>query len=259
MTSALRAEWTKLRSLRSTWWALTAVFGLTVALGAFFSAGSSTDVDVAGGGDNDIVRDSLVGVYLGQIGVVAFATVAITSEYATRLVLATFSATPRRGTVLVAKAILVGGTVLAVGLAAAATAFVLGQELLRGGGFVPPAYPEQTLGDGPAQRAVVGSALFLCALAVLSLAVGAIVRHAAAVISILLGLLFVPLIVAPLLPEQTRELVQQTAPGAGVAVQQTVDRSDALPIGPWAGLGVTAAWAAGALLVALWLIHRRDA
>jgi ABC-2 type transport system permease protein len=255
----LRAEGTKLRTLRSTLWALAAVYGLTVGLGAFFSAGSSTDVAVAGGGDNDIVRDSLVGVYLGQIGVVAFATVAITSEYATRLILATFAATPRRGTVLGAKAILVGGTVLAVGLVAGATAFVLGQHLLRGGGFVPPAYPEVTLADGPAQRAVVGSALFLCALALLSLGVGAILRHAAAAISVLLALLFVPLIVAPLLPDQTREIVQQATPGAGLAVQQTVDRSDALPIGPWSGLGVTFAWAAVALLVALWLVRRRDA
>jgi ABC-2 type transport system permease protein len=259
VTRALRAEWTKLRTLRSTWWALTAVFGLTVGLGAFFSAGSSTDVDVAGGGDNDIVRDSLVGIYLGQIGVVAFATVAITSEYATRLILATFAAMPRRGTVLGAKALLVGGTVLAVGLAAAVTAFALGQELLRGGGFVPPAYPEVTLADGHAQRAVVGSALHLCALALLSLGVGAILRHAAATISFLLALLFVPLIVAPLLPEQTRELVQQTTPGAGFAVQQTVERGDALPIGPWTGLGVTFAWAAASLLLAFWLVRRRDA
>lgn len=259
MTRALRAEWTKLRTLRSTWWALTAVFGLTVALGAFFSAGSSTDVDVAGGGDNDIVRDSLVGVYLGQIGVVAFATVAITSEYGTRLILATFAATPRRARVLVGKAILVGGTVLTVGLVACATAFVLGQRLLRDGGFVSPAYPEVNLGDGPAQRAVVGSALFLCALALLSLGVGAILRHGAAAISVLLALLFVPLVVAPLLPEQTREVVQQTTPGAGLAVQQTVDRADALPIGPWSGIGVTFAWAAAALLVALVLIRTRDA
>jgi ABC-2 type transport system permease protein len=255
----LRAEWTKLRSVRSTGWALLAIVGLTVGLGAFFSALAETNVARAGAGDNDIVRDSLVGAYLGQIGVVAFATLAITSEYATGLILATFTAMPRRGAVLAAKALLVCATVLAVGLSASVASFVLGQHLLHGGGFVPPAYPYATLGDGPVQRAVLGTALFLGALALLSLGVGAVVRHSVTAVSVLLGLLFVPLVVAPLLPEDARELVQQSTPGAGLAVQQTVERADNLPIDPWAGVGVTFAWAAGALLLALVLIRRRDA
>ena len=237
------------------------LFGMTVGFGVALAAGSSSTGPAVAGvtGDNDLVRDSLIGVYLGQFAVVAFATLAITSEYTTRMILATFSAVPRRGRVLVAKAIVVGGTVLIVGLAAATTAFHFGQQLLRDGGYAPPGYPEWTLGDGPAQRAVVGSALFLAALALLSLGVGAIIRHSAATISTLLALMFVPLIAAPVLPEHIRELVQRATPGAGFAVQQTVARDDALPIAPWAGLAVTFAWAAAALLVALLLIRRRDA
>ena len=53
--------------------------------------------------------------------------------------------------------------------------------------------------------------------------------------------------------------MQKTSPGAGFAVQQTVARDDALPIGPWAGLGVTFTWAAAALLLAMVLIRVRDA
>ena len=56
-----------------------------------------------------------------------------------------------------------------------------------------------------------------------------------------------------------REVVQKASPGAGFAVQQTVARDDALPIGPWAGLGVTFAWAAAALLVGVVVIRVRDA
>jgi ABC-2 type transport system permease protein len=258
MTGALRAEWTKLRTIRSTKWTLLAIFGLTVALGAALAAGSEAAVAGAGG-DNDLVRDSLVGVYAAQFAVVAFAVLAITSEYATHMILATFVAVPRRARVLVAKALLVGGTVLIVALATSTTAFVVGQQLLRDGGYSPPGYPAWSLDDGPAQRAVVGSALFLAALALLSLGVGTVLRHTAAAITTLLALLFVPLVFAPLLPEHTRELVQQVTPGAGFAVQQTVPRDDALPIGPWTGLGVTFAWAAGALLLALFLIRKRDA
>ena len=258
MMRALRAEWTKLRTIRSTTWTLLAIFGLTVGLGAVLAAGSESTPPGAGG-DNDLVRDSLVGSYAAQFAVVAFGVLAITSEYATRMILATFTVVPERGRVLVAKVLLVGGTVLVVALATATTAFVLGQQLLRDGGYSPPGYPAWSLDDGPAQRAVLGTALLLTALALLSLGVGAIVRHTALAITSLLALLFIPLVFAPLLPERTRELVQQVTPGAGFAVQQTVAREDALPIGPWTGLGVSFAWAAGALLLALVLIRRRDA
>jgi ABC-2 type transport system permease protein len=256
VTRVLRAEWTKLRTVRSTRWALLTIVGLTIGLSVFLASGSSS---MGGGGDNDIVRDSLIGVYLAQFAVVAFGVLAITSEYATRMIQTTFTAMPRRGRVLLAKALLVGSVVLVVGLAASMTAFLVGQRILRGNGYGPPGYPEWTLHDGPAQRAVFGSALLLTAIALLSLAVGAILRHSAAAISALLALLFVPLIFAPTLPEHTRELVQQATPGAGFAVQQTVARGDAIPIGHWTGLGVTFAWAAGALLLALFLVRRRDA
>jgi hypothetical protein len=252
----LGAEWTKLRTVRSQRWTLLAILGLTVGLSLFFAAGSES---MGGGGDNDLVRDSLVGVYLAQFAVVAFGVLAITSEYATGLIHATFTAMPRRGRVLLTKAVLVGGAVLAAGLASSLTAFLAGQRLLRDNGYGPPGYPEWTLQNAPAQRAVFGSALLLAAIALLSLGVGAILRHSAAAISALLALLFVPLIFAPTLPEHTRELVQRATPGAGFAVQQTMARGDALPIAPWTGLGVTFAWAAGALLLALVLIRRRDA
>jgi hypothetical protein len=129
--------------------------------------------DGPGPGDNDIVRDSLVGVYLAQFAVVTFGVLAITSEHATGMIHTTFTAMPRRGRVLLAKALLVGGTVLALALASSLTAFFVGQRLLRDNGYAPPAYPEWTLQDGPAQRAVFGSALLLTAIALLSLGVGA--------------------------------------------------------------------------------------
>jgi ABC-2 type transport system permease protein len=252
----LSAEWTKLRTVRSARWTLLAILGLTVGLSLLLASGSSS---TGGGGDNDLVRDSLVGVYLALFAVVAFGVVAITSEYATGLIHATFTAMPRRARVLLAKALLVGLSVLLVGLVASTTSFVVGQRVLRDNGYTGPGYPHWTLHDGAAQRAVVGSALLLAAIALLSLAVGAILRHGAAAITTLLALLFAPLVFANTLPEGVRDVVQKASPGAGFAVQQTVERHDALPIGPWAGLGVTFAWAASALLLAVVLIRVRDA
>jgi hypothetical protein len=252
----LRAEWTKLCTVRSARWTQLAIFALTVGLTVLLTSGSHSTGD---GGDNDIMRDSLIGVYLAQFAVVAFGVLVITSEYATRMIHTTFIAMPRRGRVLLAKALLVGGAVFVVGLASSLAAFLVGQHVLRENGYDPPGYPDWTLDDGPAQRAVLGSALFLAAIALLSLGVGTILRHSAAAISVLLALLFVPLIIAPTLPEHARELVQKATPGAGFAVQQTVARDDAIPIGHWTGLGVTYAWAAGGLLLALVVIRRRDA
>ena len=110
MRGELRAEWTKLRTVRSTVWSLLAIPALTVGVGLLLVSGSSSSGG-PGAGDNDLVRDSLVGIYLAEFAVVAFAVVAITSEYATGLIHTTFTALPRRGRVLAAKAALVGAGV----------------------------------------------------------------------------------------------------------------------------------------------------
>jgi ABC-2 type transport system permease protein len=133
---ALRAEWVKLRTVRSTTWSLLLLAGVSVLFTAVLTGGSSTEGGSPGhGGDNDIVLDSLAGMWFGQIAAAVLAVLAITSEYSTRMIRATFAANPRRRTVLVAKAIVVTCVVLVVGLATSAACFQVGQWLLRGNGF----------------------------------------------------------------------------------------------------------------------------
>jgi ABC-2 type transport system permease protein len=261
VSGALHAEWIKLRSVRSTGWSLVAGFGLMLGLTALVCSSSTTTGGSPGHpGDNDIVRDSLGGVWLGQIPFVLLAVLAIAAEYSTGMIRTTFAADPRRWATIASKWTLVGALVLSTGLLASAASFVLGQSLLRGNGFnYQGGYDPVSLTDGPALRAVVGTALYLTALALLALGIAAIVRGTAAAISLVLGVVFVPLIAAGLLPERTGDLVLQATPIAGLASQQTVDRPDAIPMGPWAGLAVAFAYALGALIVALWLVRRRDA
>ena len=261
LPQAVAAEWIKLRSVRSSAWMLLAAFAFSL-LGTFLICyGTTTEGGSPGRpGDNDIVRDSLSGVWLGQILVAALAVLVVTSEYSTGTIRATFAALPRRRLVLVAKSLVTGVLVLTAGLLTAAACFLLGQSLLRANGFdYAGGYPHASLNEGPALRAVVGSGLYLTGLALLALGIAAIVRHTATAITAVLALIFVPPIAAGMLPEGLSELLQKFSPMAGLAVQETVERPDGLPIGPWAGLAVLGIYALGALVVAAWLIRRRDA
>jgi hypothetical protein len=265
---ALRAEWTKLRSVPSTFWLLLATVGSTIAFGLLVCS----SVDTAGGqpgcvpgapgcGDEDVVLNSLSGAYLGQIAVVALGVLAATTEYATGTIRSTFAAMPRRSRVVLAKVAVLAGSVLVAGLSASAASFLLGQPILHANGFIPAqGYPTVALGDAPAARAIFGTALYLGVIAVLAFAVGTIVRRAGSAIALVLAILYAPAVVSLMLAEPLRGWLQSASPMmAGLAVQRTVMRVDSVPIGTWAGLGVAAAWSAIALVVALWLVRRRDA
>jgi ABC-2 type transport system permease protein len=255
--TTIRMEWMKLRSAPGTAWSVLAMVGAMLLLTVLITAGSTTSGCVPGMvGDNDVVMDSLFGVYGAQIAVVTLAVMA--AEYGTGTIGATFLTEPRRRRVLAAKALVVGAVVLGIGLAVVPATYAIGRELLAGGGFDDSCgYTRAGLGE--LVRPLAGSALYLAALALLCLGVAAILRHSAAAVTAILALLFMPLIVAPVLPETASDWVLRIAPmSAGLAVQRTVDRADSVPIGEWVGLGVIGLWAAAALVVASWLVARRD-
>ena len=263
----LRAGWTKFRSVPSTTWLTLAGIGITVAFGLLICSA----VDTAGGtpgcapgrpgcGDEDVVLNSLGGAYLGQIPLVALGVLLATSEYATGTIRATFAAMPRRSGVVIANATLLIGVVLVARVAAAAASFLLGQPILHGNGFVPAqGYPFVSITDPAAARAILGTGIYLALVAVLAFGVGQITRRAGSGIAIVLGLLYGPAIVSLLMQDPLKTTVQQLSPMmAGLSVQATVARGDSVPIGALAGLGVAAAWAAAALLAAVWIVRRRD-
>lgn len=256
---ALQTEWTKLRSLRSTMWALLALLVLSLLLTTLNTGGASTE-RCDGVHCNDTVLESLAGIYLGQMAVAALAVLAITSEYTTGLIRTTFVANPRRHVVLLARAAVVVAVVLVVGGVTAVASFTLGQALLAGNGFTTAnGYPDLSLLDGPVARAVGGTAIYLAAVALLALGVGTIVRHTAGAISGVLGLMLIPVIAVNLVPENVGDWILRVTPIAGMAIQQTIEREDGLPLAPWTGLGVLVAWGVVACAIGLWLIVKRDA
>jgi ABC-2 type transport system permease protein len=254
---ALHAEWTKLRTVPGTPWLLAAAIALTVALGAAATA----PMNVSAASHQDTTKLSLTGINLGQAVIAVLAVLAVSSEYSTGMIRVTFAAMPRRPTVLAAKAAVVSGLTLATGAIAVLTCLLAGRLILPGNGFTPAhGYAPLSLADGPTLRAAVGSVLYLTLIALLSLGTATIVRDSGTAIGVVLGLLYLFPIIASVVtsPHWQRHLQQIGPMPAGLAIQATTNLRG-LPINPWAGLGVLAAWAAAALLAAGLLIRGRDA
>jgi ABC-2 type transport system permease protein len=258
MRLALRAEWTKLRTVAGTLWLLLSVIAATVALSV---AVTSVMTCGAVGCDDDTTKLSLTGVELGQALVTILAVLVISGEYSSGMIRTTLAAMPHRATVLAAKAVTLTGIVTAAGTVAVLGSLLAGRLILPGRGFTAArSYPPLSLADGPTLRATVGSILYLALIALLSLGVATVVRDSATSIGVVLGLLYVVPILAQVIGNpHGQRLLQQIGPmSAGLAVQATTDLRS-LPVSPWAGLGVTAGWAAAALLAAGLLLRIRDA
>ena len=206
---------------------------------------------------DDLVQLSLAGAAVGVLAAVALGALFMTAEFKRGMIRTTFAASPGRGRVLAAKAIVLGSATFGAGLVASVVAFLVSQASLRSTTRTP-GLPELSLADPTVLRAVVGTAALLALVAVLSLAVATIVRHTAVAIPVVILPLLVPSIVSTGLPLSAANWLTRLTPASGFAVQQTIERYDTA-IAPLVGLGVLAAYAAGALGVATVLLRRRDA
>jgi hypothetical protein len=214
--------------------------------------------------DDDMVEAALIGVIAGLMALIAVGVLFATSEYRRGMIRTTFVATPRRGRVLAAKAIVLGATSFVVGLVGAVGSFLLAIPVLRRQGFVAPAFPRPALTDGSVLRALLLTAAFMAGVAVVGLGIGMLLRHSAAAITITVLLVLAPLIVGIILPGASPKWLMYTTPAGGMATQRARPPTITLAepwalIGPWAGIGAVAAWVALALGLAWWQLRKRDA
>jgi ABC-2 type transport system permease protein len=240
--AALHAEWTKLRTAPGTAWLLLGIVAATVGLSATAAGALSCRTTC----DADLTKVSLLGVQLGQAVVAILAVLVIGNEYTTGMVRVSLAAVPRRTRLLAAKALVTAAAAGAAAAAGVAGSLLVGRLLLPAHEFL--------------WRPAIGSVLYLELIALLSLGLATAVRSPAAAAGIVLALLYAWPIVAKVVtdPAWSRRLEQIGPMSAGTAVQATKDLA-ALPIGPWAGLGVLALWALGGLLAGWLLLLRRDA
>ena len=250
MRLAVSAEWTKLRTVPGPGWLLLAAAAVTVALsaaaaGAMSCPSGQLDCVV------DAARVSLTGIQLGQAVIAVLAVLVIGEEYGTGLIRTTLTAMPGRLTVLAAKAVTLTGLVLVAGAVGVVGSLVAGRIAL------PLPF---SLTDASTLRAGAGSVLYLALIGLLSLGLATALRDSALSIGVVLSLLYLFPILALVIrdPRWVRRIEQAAPSSAGLAVQATRNLTS-LPIGPWAGLGVLALWAGGALLLGGLLLRWRDA
>ena len=261
LADALHAEWTKLRTLPGTGWLLLAAAVLTIAVSTALDAAATAAACPPAGCQADPVKLSLTGVQAGQVIVAIMAVLAVSGEYSTGMIRITLTAMPRRLTMLAAKAAVLAAPVLAVGAVAVLASVLAGRLILPGHGFTPAhGYAPLSLGTGPVLRAASGSVLYLVLIALLSLGIATAVRESAVAIGLVLGLLYLFPIVADVVGNQhwQRHLEQVAPMTSGLYIQATVNLRE-LPLTPWQGLGVLAAWAAGALIAGGLVLRFRDA
>jgi ABC-type transport system involved in multi-copper enzyme maturation permease subunit len=221
------------------------------------------------GGQDLTVTTFLVGTFAGLIALIVVAAMFITAEYRRGLIRTTLIASPRRGRVLAAKAIVIGSVAFAAGLVAAAAAVIFGTQLARGRVYV---FPVAWLTE---LRMVVGTAALVAVAAVLALAVGTMLRRSAAAVTVVIVVIVLPYLlgVVSVLPAGAADWVLRITPAAAFAVQQAVPQYPQItalyspggsgggyfPLAPWAGFAVLCGWAAVAVALALVLLRRRDA
>jgi ABC-2 type transport system permease protein len=249
----VRSEWTKLRSQPSTAWSLLSAVALIVGFGVLYSLvrvtrPPRTAADMA---SFDPTAISLAGVQLAQIAVAVLGVLLITSEYATGMIRASMVAVPRRLPVLWGKAVVFVLTAPVLFVPAVFATFLVSQSVLAREQL------DTSLDQPGVARAVLGSALYLTAVGLLGLGLGALLRNTAGAIASLFGVLFGLQIVVGFLPATLADKIARYLPTpAGVAVTNV--QPDPASLRPWAGFGLFCLYTAITLGLAAWLLRRRD-
>jgi ABC-2 type transport system permease protein len=255
----LAAEWTKIRSVRSTLWTLVIFAVVSLGLTGLFTwlTIRALNSGQASGRSSGIAADPVnfilgTGLGLGQLAICVLGALVITAEYSSGTIRATLLAVPRRLPVLIAKCVVFAALVFVVAEIVSFTCFHVGAALVHSRFQVSLSQPGVT-------RAVIGSGLYLTVLGLFALAIGGLIRHTAGAITAVIGMVLVIFPLAGLLPSSWGAHVHAYLPTvAGQLITADKLQSGQL-LSPWQGFGVFCAWTALLLIAATLLLDRRDA
>jgi len=288
----IASEFTKIRSVRSTYWTIAALIIVSVGAAALIGWGQSIDFrnhpwDKAGA---DATQASLgIFFYIGQLIIIVVGAMTITSEYSTGMIRTSLTAMPRRGTVYLGKLVVVTAVALVVSLVTAFLAFFVFQAVTSGTGVSASLFHNVTIpasanvgspkggpGNGPPHYtfvgtdvitpghvlvAVVGTALAVTLAVLIAFGLGAIIRHTAGAITSAIGLMFVLFIIVQFLPSTWHDDIIRFFPSAaGQVISMTVPGDQSAHLwSAWPQLLVTVVWAVVLIGAGGFLFRKRDA
>lgn len=252
---ALRSEWTKIRSLRSTVWTLVSTAVVTIGLSILFAWGATEHIKSRGHvpSDIDVTQLSMSGLIFGQLVITVLGAMTITGEYGTGMIRTSLTAQPRRYVTILSKLTVFTAVTFVTGLICTFISFFVGQR------FFAQVNLAASIGDHNVLRAVIGGALFLTVAGLLAFGLGAILRHTAGAITASVAVLFISFILFQFLPDDWKIEVQRWIPFYdGTGIWQT-GPTDVNSWGPWTGFAVFGAYALAALIGGLVSFRTRDA
>ncbi len=281
---AIRSEFTKLRSVRSTYWTIAALVVVSVGFAAIagFAIANNLHNNPANKAGMDATQASLGAFFeLGQLIIAVLGVLVITSEYSTGMIRTSLTAMPRRGTVYAAKLIVFTTVTLVVSLITSFITFFVGQAAMAGSGVSASLFHSITIpanavqngspknvtfsgtiviSPGTVLTAIIGTALFVTVVGLIAFGLGSIIRHTAGAITSAIGLMFVIPIIVQLLPNTWRwDVVRFFPDAAGRVLSVTVGQHNPHLWSAWPQFGVTLVYAAVLLGVGAYLFRKRDA
>lgn len=250
----LRAEWIKFRSLRSTWVTYTVALLVADGLGVLITWLRGNDIHQHGFEVGfDPVAFSLHGMMPAQLAFGVVGVLFVTGEYATGSIRSTMAAVPRRFPVLLAKTVVFAVVTFAVALVLCFVAFFAGQAVLS------TWHLGVSLGHPGALRAVLGAAFYLTVVGLMGLGFGFAIRSTGGAIATLFGVVLILPLIAQALPSSWQSHIVKFLP-LSIAESLISELAGVLTgaLSTGAGLAVLTAYAAGALLIGLAVLLRRD-
>jgi ABC-2 type transport system permease protein len=255
----LRAEWTKIRSVRSTLWSLLAFMVVAIGFSALIATVISADWNKPGNHPNHVMllTDPTAvlfgaGFGFGQLAMCVLGVIVITSEYSTGAIRSSLLAVPHRLPMLAAKAAVFDILDLVASAITVLVVFFVSTAILRD-------HISITLSQPGVTRAVIGAILYLGVLGLFAMAIGGLIRHTAGAIATVIALVLVVPPLISLIPGTIANHVHGYLPTvSGELVAQTAQQPGDV-LSPWQGFGVFCAWTAVLLAVCGWLLVRRDA
>jgi ABC-2 type transport system permease protein len=291
LRGVLASEFTKIRSVRSTYWTLAALIVVSVGIAAIAGFGIASNIhnNPQNKAGTDATQASLIAFFeLGQLIIAVVGAMSITSEYSTGMIRTSLTVMPRRGTIYLAKLTVLTTVALVISLVTSFISFFVGQAAMSGSGVTaslfgsvtipmnalvkgpaggpgngPPAVTFQgtaTISPGTVLVAIIGTALFVTVVTLIAFGLGAIIRHTAGAITSAIGLMFVLSIIIQILPDNWRWDIMRFFPdAAGRVLSVTVGSSNPHLWSAWPQFLVTVIWAVVLVGAGGYLFRKRDA